>query len=107
MKKRNVTTGEIVLYVLFSLLAAGGVTLITLGFIGNNLADVDNVLREANKAFAGAMKINFEVFGSLVLFLAAVLSAITLAVNGKRVEVAEEKRARRAQRLQLEDNSDI
>lgn len=104
MKKSNVTSGEIVLYVLFSVLALCGLALIVLGFIGNNMVDVDNALRNANKSFAETMKMTFEVLGTLVMLASAAIISIGLATNGKRVEVVEEKRARRAQRLQLEDD---
>ena len=50
---------------------------------------------------------DFLVFGSLLVVLAGALSAITLAIYGNRAELEEEKRARRRQRMALEDFSDL
>ena len=71
-----------------------------------NLPNINNGLRAADNTFAKTMKMSFLVFGSLLLVFAAILSAITLAVNGQKAEVIAEKKARRQQRLSLEHIED-
>lgn len=107
MKKSNIGAREITLYVIFSLLALAGITLVALGIIGQNLTNIDNALRSADKTFADTMKMSFTVFGSLVVMVAAILAAITLSVNGQKAELIAEKKARRAQRLQIEEGNDV
>ncbi|MDY0214933.1 MAG: hypothetical protein RBS24_05430 [Bacilli bacterium] len=105
MLNKKQKTLEIILYVLFGLIALGGLTLIVLDFVGMSLSNVNNVIRVANNNFARTMKMTFLVFGSLLLVLSAVASAITLAVNGQKAELIEEKKARRRQRMELEDTT--
>lgn len=103
MKKRKIEVAELVLYIIYGVIAVGGITLVTLGMIGEYINVAHNALREADVKFAEAMKMSFVVFGSLLALLGAVLSAITLAVYGQRAELESDRRARRLQRLALED----
>lgn len=106
MKNKKIKGGELTLYIIYAVLALGGLTLIVLNMVGMSLPNINNALREADNTFAKTMKMSFLVFGSLVLLLAAILSAITLAVNGQKAEVIAEKKARRQQRLSLENIED-
>lgn len=106
MKNKKISSGELTLYLLYAVLALGGLTLIVLNIVGMNLANINNPLRQADNTFAETMKMSFLVFGTLIVVLSAVLSAITLAVNGQKAELAAEKRARRQQRLSLENLED-
>lgn len=106
MKKSNISGGELTLYILYALIALGGLTLVVLNIIGMNLPNIGNPLREADEAFTATMKMSFLLFGSLLIVLAGILSAITLAVNGAKAEVIAEKKARRLQRLSLENVED-
>lgn len=102
-KKEKVT--EIVLYSIYGLIALGGLVLIVLDLIGMNMPNLTNPLRTANENFMGTMKMSFLVFGTLLFIFAAILAAITLTVNGHKVELIEEKRARRRQRMELENDA--
>lgn len=106
MKKRKINTAELVLYIIFGLVAAGGLTLVTLGMIGEYINVHHNVLRDADKAFAETMKMSFVVFGSLLVLVGAIATAITLATYGHRAELESDRKARRLQRLALEDNQE-
>lgn len=107
MKNKKITGGELTLYIIYAVIALGGVTLAVLNIIGMNIPNIENPLRLADEAFAKTMKMNFLVFGSLLIVLAGILSAITLAVNGAKVELIEEKKVRRQQRIALEDASEL
>lgn len=106
MKNKKISNGELTLYLLYGLIALGGLTLIVLNIVGMNLANINNPLRQADNTFAAKIKMSFLVFGTLLMILSAALSAITLAVNGQKAELAAEKRARRQQRLSLENLED-
>lgn len=107
MKNKKISGGELTLYIIYLLIGLGGVTLAVLNIIGMNIPNIENPLRLADESFAKTMKMNFLVFGSLVIVLAGILSAITLAVNGAKAELIEEKKARRQQRIALEDASEL
>lgn len=104
MKKKNISVGELVAYIIFGVIALGGLVLIILHIVSMNLANIANDLREANEKFAATMKMDWLLFGSLLVVLAGVLSAIILAVNGQKAEAIAEKKARRQQRLSLEND---
>lgn len=106
MKTKKIGGGELTLYIIYAVIALGGLTLAVLNIVGMNLPNLQNVLREADGKFAETMKMNFLVFGSLLIVLSGVLSAITLAVNGQKAELIAEKKARRQQRLALENVED-
>ncbi len=103
MKNKNIKVGELIAYIIFGLIAVSGLVLVILHVISMNIANITNDLREANEAFAATMKMNWLVFGSLLIVLAGILTAIVLAVHGQKAEVIAEKKARRQQRLSLEN----
>lgn len=92
MKNKKISGGELTLYIIYLLIGLGGVTLAVLNIIGMNIPNIENPLRLADESFAKTMKMNFLVFGSLLIVLAGILSAITLAVNGAKAELIEEKK---------------
>ena len=103
MKNKNIKVGgELIAYIIFGLIAVSGLVLV-IHVISMNIANITNDLREANEAFAATMKMNWLVFGSLLIVLAGILTAIVLAVHGQKAEVIAEKKARRQQRLSLEN----
>ncbi len=104
MKNKKISVGELIAYIVFALIALSGLVLVILHVISMNIANLNNDLRQANEAFAATMKMSWLVFGSLLVVLAGVLSAIVLAVNGQKAEVIAEKKARRQQRLSLEND---
>lgn len=107
MAKKKINGKELTLYIIYGLIALGGLTLIVLHIISMNIPNLDNALRVANENFARSMKMDFLVFGTLLVVLGAILSAITLTVNGNKAELEEEKRARRRQRMEFEDFSEL
>lgn len=107
MAKRKNNGGELTLYIVYAVIALAGLTLAVLHIVGMNITNIENPLRVADETFTDKMKMSFLVFGSLLVVFAGVLSAITLAINGNRAELEEEKRARRRQRMALEDFSEL
>lgn len=110
MAKTNkpvISVGELVGYILSAILALGGLTLAVLGIIARNLNDVNNALRQADDKLISTIKFGFQPLGAMVLFLGAVLAVIVLVVVGKKVDVEEERLARRAQRFSLEQDTPI
>lgn len=103
MKSRKVYGTEIILYVVYSVLAVAGLTLIVLGIIGDLITLSTNPLAVADGKFAAKMKMSFTVFGTLVVVLNALFAAITLAAYGQKAELEADKKARRLQRLQFEE----
>lgn len=104
-KKMKISVGEIIGYSLSGLLVLGGLTLAILGIIGRNLSDISNALRLADQKLVDAIKFGFQPLGAMVIFLGAVLAVIILVAVGKRVDLEEEKQARRAQRFSLEQEN--
>lgn len=107
MKDRKISGGELTLYIIYGVIALGGLTLAVLNIIGLNIPNIENPIRQADEAFATAMKIDFLIFGSILLVVAGILAAITLAVNGNKAELVEEKKARRQQRIALEEDTEL
>ena len=107
MKNKKIGSGEITLYVVFAIIALAGLTLAALNIIGMNIANIDNPLRVADEAFAAVMKMDFLLFGSLLIVVAGILFAITLSVNGSKAELIEEKRIRKQQRMALEEGTEL
>lgn len=104
-KKMKISVGELIGYIISGILALGGLTLAVLGIIARNLSDVNNALRQADDKLIETIKFGFQPLGAMVLFLGAVLAVIILVVVGKRVDVEDERQARRAQRFSLEQDS--
>lgn len=104
-KKMKISVGELIGYIISGIIALGGLTLAVLGIIARNLSDVNNALRQADDKLIETIKFGFQPLGAMVLFLGAVLAVIILVVVGKRVDVEDERQARRAQRFSLEQDS--
>lgn len=97
--------GEITGYIISGLIALGGFTLAVLGIISRNLQNIANPLRQANDKLAEAITLGFQPLGALILLVGVILAVIVLLVVGKRVDVEEERQARRAQRFSLEQEN--
>jgi hypothetical protein len=104
-KKMKISVGELIGYIISGILALGGLTLAVLGIVARNLSDVNNALRQADDKLIETIKFGFQPLGAMILFLGAVLAVIILVVVGKRVDVEDERQARRAQRFSLEQDS--
>lgn len=104
-KKRILSAGELVGYILSGLIALAGVTLSVLGMIGANLANLENPLRQASESFQEVMKLGFQPFGALVFVFGVIIAVIVLVTVGRRVDVEEERKARRMQRFSLEQDA--
>ena len=104
-KKMKISVGELIGYIISGILALGGLTLAVLGIVARNLSDVNNALRQADDKLIETIKFGFQPLGAMILFLGAVLAVIILVVFGKRVDVEDERQARRAQRFSLEQDS--
>lgn len=107
MKKTKLNGGEITAYIITLLLWLGGLTMIVLYTIAMNLPRLDNPLRNANNDFAADLQMSWLIFGSLLILLGSIISAIVLAVHGAKAEVISEKSARRQQRLALEETNEL
>ncbi len=105
MKNKKISVGEIIGYLISGLIALGGLTLAVLGMIGSNLADLSNPLRQASETFQATMKLGFQPFGAIVFILGVVIAVIVLVTVGRRVDVEEERKARRMQRFSLEQDA--
>jgi len=101
-KKTKIGTGELVGYIISGAVALGGLTLAVLGIIGRNLSNIENPLRQANDKLAEAITLGFQPLGAIILILGVISAVIILLVVGKRVDIEEERQARRAQRFSLE-----
>ncbi len=108
MKKKTmkISGGELVGYIISGLIALGGFTLAALGIIGRNLSSIDNPLRQANDKFADAITLGFQPLGAIILLVGVIIAVIILLVVGKRVDVEDERQARRQQRFSLEQEGE-
>lgn len=107
MKNRKIASGELTLYIFCGLMALSGLTLIVLNIIAMNLPNLQNALRIANNEFAETLGMNWLMFGTLLMVLAAIIATITLSSYGAKEEQTEERKARRQQRLALEENTEL
>lgn len=105
-KKFKIGAGEITGYIISGIIALAGFTLAVLGIISRNLSDITNPLRQANDKLSEAIKLGFQPLGAIVLIAGIILAVIILLVVGKRVDVEEERQARRAQRFSLEQENE-
>lgn len=106
MKKgRKLLVAELVGYIISGLLGLAGLTLSILGIIGANLKDLNNPLRNASDKLEAAIKLGFQPFGAIILILGVVIAVIILTSVGRKIDVEEEKKARRAQRFSLESDA--
>ncbi len=89
--KRNV--GELIAYIIAGIFAFGGLGLFTCGVIGYYLPE-DNVLETAKWLGLG-----LKNWGYIALAIGLIIGVITLLVTAKKIDVEEERRIKRAQRL--------
>ncbi len=97
MKKGNRKAKEIVWYVIAGLIAVFGLLTLITGIIGEYVDSVDSFITSIG------LGISFQLFGSLMLVLAALVTLITLVVFAKRTDVAREREIKRAQRFNQEE----
>lgn len=101
MKKINVNIAELVMCIIGALISIGGLTLAILGIVARNLSDIENSIRQNQDKLIAATKLNFQQLGAIIMLFGAIVITITIVVVAKKVDLEEEKRSRRAQRLSL------
>jgi uncharacterized membrane protein SpoIIM required for sporulation len=101
MKKINVNIAELVMCIIGALISIGGLTLAILGIVARNLSDIENSIRQNQDKLIAATKLNFQQLGALIMLFGVIVITITLVVVAKKVDLEDEKRSRRAQRLSL------
>ena len=101
VKKVKVNIAELVLCTIGALISIGGLTLAILGIVARNLPDIENSIRQNQDKLIAATKLNFQQLGALIMLFGVIVTTITLVVVAKKVDLEDEKRSRRAQRLSL------
>jgi|BioPla2DNA2_1021312.scaffolds.fasta_scaffold14354_3 hypothetical protein len=101
VKKVKVNIAELVLCTIGALISIGGLTLAILGIVARNLPDIENSIRQNQDKLIAATKLNFQQLGALIMLFGVIVITITLVVVAKKVDLEDEKRSRRAQRLSL------
>ena len=101
MKKINVNIAELVMCIICALISIGGLTLAILGIVARNLSDIENSIRQNQDKLIAATKLNFQQLGAIIMLFGVIVITITIVVVAKKVDLEEEKRSRRAQRLSL------
>lgn len=101
MKKINVNIAELVMCIIGALISIGGLTLAILGIVAHNLSDIENSIRQNQDKLIAATKLNFQQLGAIIMLFGVIVITITIVVVAKKVDLEEEKRSRRAQRLSL------
>lgn len=101
MKKINVNIAELVMCIIGALISIGGLTLAILGIVARNLSDIENSIRQNQDKLIAATKLNFQQLGAIIMLFGVIVITITIVVVAKKVDLEEEKRSRRAQRLSL------
>lgn len=89
--KKNI--GELIAYIIAGIFAFGGLGLFTCGVIGYYLSE--NNIFETGKWLG----LGFKSWGYIALAIGLIIGIITLLVNAKKIDIEEERRAKRAQRL--------
>jgi cytochrome c biogenesis factor len=84
-----------------ALISIGGLTLAILGIVARNLSDIENSIRQNQDKLIAATKLNFQQLGAIIMLFGVIVITITIVVVAKKVDLEEEKRSRRAQRLSL------
>lgn len=97
MKKGNRKAKEIVWYVIAGMIALFGMVTLITGIIGEYLDSVYSFITSIG------LGMSFQLFGSLMLILAALITLITLVVFAKRTDIAREREIKRAQRFNQEE----
>ncbi len=106
---RHLSKPEIFWIAFESFFGVAGLVLIILGFIADYLqvAYSDNYLLQAQQAILQGSSglLTFRWIGFIVLLAGALMAVITLNVFAKKRDFADEREARRAQRLKIINDS--
>lgn len=92
---------EIVTIVFESLLGLAGLIFIVLGFISSYLPVKNSENWTGEAAFQAVMKLDYRVFGAILLVGAALIAAFFLNFFARKSDVDTERAQRRAQRLKI------
>ncbi len=107
--KKNLSKPEIFWIALESFFGLAGLVLIILGFIADYLkvAYSDNYLLQAQQAILQGSSglLTFRWIGFIVLLFGALMAVVTLNVFAKKRDFADEREARRAQRMKIINDS--
>lgn len=99
--KTKVSVGEIIFYVIGGLAILAGVVLGILGIVARQITDLENALVQSQQRLIDNSKLDYSQLGAIIALSGTIVVMITLVVAAKRVDLENEKRARRAQRLSL------
>ncbi|MGI6644876.1 MAG: hypothetical protein ACOX28_03940 [Bacilli bacterium] len=99
--KTKVSVGEIIFYVIGGLAILAGVVLGILGIVARQISDLENALVQSQQRLIDNSKLDYSQLGAIIALSGTIVVMITLVVAAKRVDLENEKRARRAQRLSL------
>lgn len=83
------------------LLALGGLTMITLGFISDYLPSKDSDNWTGNPQFTKAMKMDYRWFGFILLLASVLVMVIFFNVMAKSNEADKERELRRQERMKV------
>ena len=97
-KKLKISIFELVWYILMGLIAAWGITFITLGIIARNLEPYSD-LALADNGWKEVMKTSYFVSGIIILVVAVIAAVIVLCIFAKSADREVEQQQRRAARL--------
>ncbi len=97
----KVSVGEIIFYVIGGLAILAGVVLGILGIVARQITDLENALVQSQQRLIDNSKLDYSQLGAIIALSGTIVVMITLVVAAKRVDLENEKRARRAQRLSL------
>lgn len=100
-KKKLFTAGELFWYIVAGVFALGGLTLGVISIIGDYLPSNVTWVIDAENAVRNFFQLDWSwrIWGTILLALAVAIALIDLLVHARRVDLEEEKRTRRAQRL--------
>jgi hypothetical protein len=98
--KHKVYVGEIIFEIIGGATIVAGLVLAILGIVARYI-NSENTLVTNQEDFMNTMKLSFQQFGAILMLAGSIIIVITLVVVAKKVDLEDEKRARRAQRLSL------
>ena len=107
MKKKlnlKISIFELVVYILFGLMAVWGVTYICLGFACDLISPLSSLVKTNDAIKANTNGMGFLEQGILILSIAVVVIVIVLMVNAKKSDREFEKDQRRAARIASRGN---
>ena len=108
--KRKLSVGETIWTVTESIFGIGGLTLLVLGIVSDYLPSVysENYLAMAEQAWMSFShtSLSFRWLGIIAILIGSTLALITLNHYAKKTDADDERELRRAQRLQVLNNSE-